>query len=126
MTKLVRHFRRRKRIAGYVVSGSGWHERIHYREIDGIGVALIEAKAQHDCGSDQLALVVPLVFAGRGALGVVARDGDGQLEERVSCITLPLLASGFSGEKFSFPGLIPLAEPRGNVFSDANGGVVGS
>ena len=34
MTKLVRHFRRRKRIAGYVVSGSGWHERIHHREID--------------------------------------------------------------------------------------------
>ena len=119
VTKLMRHLRRRERIAGYVVSGTCRHERIHDRKIDGIGIALVEARAQYDRGSDKLPVLVPLVFTRRGAFCVIACKGDGQFEIGIRRITMPLPPARFSGEKFTFPRLIPIEEFGGNVFSDA-------
>src|SRR5688500_20284281 len=106
----MRHLRRRERITGYVISRPCRHKRIHDRKIDGIGVALIEARAQYDGGSDQLSAVVPLVFARRGAFCIIASKCDGQFQTGIGSIKMPMIASRVMTEEMMLTGLTPIAQ----------------
>ncbi len=126
MTKLMRHLRRCKRVAGDVICRPGRNKRIHHRKINGIGIALIELVAEDDRGSDQVSALVPFVFAGGGAFCVIASNGNCQFQNGIRGIAMPLLTSGLGGKKFVFPGVIPVEVFSGNLFSETPSAVIGT
>src|SRR5437773_3467687 len=119
MAELVSDLGRGQGRAADSVRRFSWHQRVHDRKINGIRIACIETHAQRDRSCNQLARAVPLIIAGSGAFGIVAREADSESEMRVVLIKGPLVASRFGRKKLSLPIQISSCVFLGDIFYDA-------